>query len=154
MYFAGTAARKRDIKCWTVSLFCLHARKVPISIFLWMCFFIYFVEMEFSCIVHMVPSVDLLTAEDFSHARPDFLSMCGPSMVAKYWLCIFFSLVVLTFWFNRFVLMLVFSCCFVDFESIWSFYMHVSPFWWVDLIPLCAFQIDACIVSFSVYLCK
>lgn len=131
---------------------------VSYSIVLWICFFIYFVEMAFSCIAHMLLSVDLLSVENFIHSRFDFFLVYGSSMVAKYWPCTFFSLMVLIFCFECFVLIVVFSCCFMDssrtFGSIWSSWMYVSAFRWTDLAPLCACQVDDSIISFSADFCK
>ena len=97
-----------DITCWIVSFCCLHAWHVSSFITLWMCVFIYFVEVAFFYIAHMILSVAILKIEDFNHVRLDFLSMCGSSMIAKHWPCTFFCLMDLSFSFKHFVLMLVF----------------------------------------------
>lgn len=68
----------------------------------------------------------------------------------------FFSLIVLSCWSKRFILMLVFSCSLVDssqsFGSIWSCFM--IAFQWMDLAALCACQVDVSIIIFAVSLCK
>ena len=66
-------------------------------------------------------------------------------------------LMVLIFWFERFVLMMVFFCCLVEssrtFGSIQRFSMYVTGLQWMDLPSVCYSQVDVSIISFSVSLC-
>ena len=68
----------------------------------------------------------------------------------------FFSLIVLSCWSKRVILLLVFSCSLVDssqsFGSIWS--CSMSAFQWMDLAALFACQVDVSIIIFVVSLCK
>ena len=70
---------------------------------------------------------------------------------------VYLILMILIFWIERFLLMMVFICCFVEssttFGLIWRFSIYVRGLQWMDLHSVCYSQVDVSIISFSASLC-
>ena len=132
MYFVGTRTEQPDIMCWIVLYFACTLSRYHILSFCGCTFYILCRNGGVLLFAHMLLSADLLSVEDFNHTRLHIFCRCVACLWLRNRLCTFFSSMVLIFCFERFVLMVVFSCCFVDsngtFESIWSSCKYVRAF--------------------------
>ena len=126
VYLVGARAGHPEMTWWIVSGLDLQARQVSSFDVLWMCFFVYFVVIAFSCIAHIVDSVARLSVDDRSQEREVVLSIWGWSSELKNWPCMGLDLTVSSFLLLRVVFTRDLSCWLLSWlDCSWSMFSSV-----------------------------